>query len=44
MLSSIKSNCEIELALDECVMILNHMRRLKRNAERAASTSPRIAL
>ncbi|XP_057438005.1 triacylglycerol lipase SDP1 [Lotus japonicus] len=38
-LSAIKANCEIELALDECVTILNHMRRLKRNAERAASTS-----
>lgn len=38
-LSAIKANCEIELALDECVAILNHMRRLKRMAERAASTS-----
>ncbi|KAF8079418.1 hypothetical protein N665_1028s0004 [Sinapis alba] len=35
-LSAIKANCGIELALDECVAILNHMRRLKRSAERAA--------
>lgn len=34
--SAIKANCGIELALDECVVILNHMRRLKRSAERAA--------
>ncbi|KAJ7972163.1 Triacylglycerol lipase SDP1 [Quillaja saponaria] len=40
-LSAIKANCGIELALDECVAILNHMRRLKRSAQRAASaTSP----
>ncbi|XP_027350175.1 triacylglycerol lipase SDP1 isoform X2 [Abrus precatorius] len=38
-LSAIKANCGIELALDECVLILNHMRRLKRIAERAASAS-----
>ncbi|KAJ1382118.1 Triacylglycerol lipase [Sesbania bispinosa] len=38
-LSAIKANCGIELALDECVAILNHMRRLKRSAERAAATS-----
>ncbi|KHN14920.1 Triacylglycerol lipase SDP1 [Glycine soja] len=38
-LSAIKANCGIELALDECVVILNHMRRLKRIAERAASAS-----
>lgn len=38
-LSAIKANCGIELALDECVAILNHMRRLKRSAERAASSS-----
>ncbi|KAE9585250.1 hypothetical protein Lal_00018101 [Lupinus albus] len=38
-LSAIKANCGIELALDECVTILNHMRRLKRSAERAASAS-----
>ncbi|GLT63161.1 hypothetical protein SLA2020_357420 [Shorea laevis] len=36
-LSAIKANCGIELALDECVAILNHMRRLKRSAERAAA-------
>lgn len=38
-LSAIKANCEIELALDECVAILNHMRRLKRMSQRAASAS-----
>lgn len=38
-LSAIKANCGIELALDESVAILNHMRRLKRSAERAAATS-----
>ncbi|KAM1396724.1 hypothetical protein ACFX2I_014389 [Malus domestica] len=38
-LSAIKANCGIELALDECVVILNHMRRLKRSAERAAASS-----
>ncbi|GAA0150809.1 esterase [Lithospermum erythrorhizon] len=38
-LSAIKANCGIELALDECVVILNHMRRLKRSAERAAAAS-----
>ncbi|KAL8142974.1 hypothetical protein V2J09_016006 [Rumex salicifolius] len=38
-LSAIKANCAIELALDECVAILNHMRRLKRSAERAAAAS-----
>lgn len=38
-LSAIKANCGIELALDECVAILNHMRRLKRNAERAAAST-----
>ncbi|KAL5067129.1 hypothetical protein RYX36_018016 [Vicia faba] len=38
-LSAIKANCGIELALDECVAILNHMRRLKRSAERAASAT-----
>ncbi|XP_019444014.1 PREDICTED: triacylglycerol lipase SDP1-like [Lupinus angustifolius] len=38
-LSAIKANCGIELALDECVAILNHMRRLRRSAERAASAS-----
>ncbi|OIT35099.1 PREDICTED: triacylglycerol lipase SDP1-like [Nicotiana attenuata] len=38
-LSAIKANCGIELVLDECVAILNHMRRLKRSAERAAASS-----
>ncbi|XP_052173029.1 triacylglycerol lipase SDP1 [Diospyros lotus] len=38
-LSAMKANCGIELALDECVVILNHMRRLKRSAERAAASS-----
>lgn len=38
-LSAIRANCGIELALDECVGILNHMRRLKRSAERAAAAS-----
>ncbi|XP_058107094.1 triacylglycerol lipase SDP1-like [Magnolia sinica] len=37
-LSAIKANCGIELALDECVALLNHMRRLKRSAERAAAS------
>jgi len=38
-LSAIKANCGIELALDESVAILNHMRRLKRSAERAAAAA-----
>lgn len=38
-LSAIKANCGIELALDECVAILNHMCRLKRSAERSAAAS-----
>ncbi|KAL3632534.1 mitogen-activated protein kinase tyrosine protein phosphatase sdp1 [Castilleja foliolosa] len=38
-LSAIKANCGIELALDECVAILNHMRRLKRSAQRAAAAT-----
>ncbi|GFY96164.1 patatin-like phospholipase family protein [Actinidia rufa] len=42
-LSAIKANCGIELALDECVTILNHMRRLKRSAERAAASSHGLA-
>lgn len=42
-LSAIKANCSIELALDECVAILNHMRRLKRSAERAAASSHALA-
>lgn len=37
-LSAIKANCGIELVLDECVALLNHMRRLKRSAERAAAS------
>ncbi|KAI3446507.1 hypothetical protein Pfo_003172 [Paulownia fortunei] len=42
-LSAMKANCGIELALDECVAVLNHMRRLKRSAERAASGSHGLA-
>ncbi|BBH07240.1 Patatin-like phospholipase family protein [Prunus dulcis] len=42
-LSAIKANCGTELALDECVVILNHMRRLKRSAERAAASSHGLA-
>ncbi|CAN6973401.1 unnamed protein product [Brassica oleracea var. botrytis] len=42
-LSAIKANCGIELALDECVAVLNHMRRLKRSAERAASSHHGLA-
>lgn len=42
-LSAIKANCGIELALDECVAILNHMRRLKRSAERAAAAAAATA-
>ncbi|CAK9184007.1 unnamed protein product [Ilex paraguariensis] len=42
-LSAIKANCGIELALDECVAILNHMRRLRRRAERAAAASHGLA-
>lgn len=38
-LSAIKANCGIELALDECVAILNHMRRLKRSAKRAVAAA-----
>ncbi|CAH9105452.1 unnamed protein product [Cuscuta epithymum] len=38
-LSAIKANCGIEIALDESVAILNHMRRLKRSAERASAAS-----
>ncbi|KAJ4981781.1 hypothetical protein NE237_032618 [Protea cynaroides] len=37
-LSAIKANCGIELALDECVAVLNHMRRLKRSVDRAAAS------
>ncbi|XP_075490105.1 triacylglycerol lipase SDP1 [Primulina tabacum] len=42
-LSAIKANCGIELALDECVAVLNHFRRLKRSAERAAAASQGLA-
>ncbi|XP_020585889.1 triacylglycerol lipase SDP1-like [Phalaenopsis equestris] len=38
-LSVIKANCAIELTLDECVALLNHFRRLKRSASRAAAAS-----
>ncbi|KAL0929000.1 hypothetical protein M5K25_000939 [Dendrobium thyrsiflorum] len=38
-LSVIKANCAIELTLDECVALLNHLRRLKRSAARAATSS-----
>lgn len=38
-LSAIKANCAIEVALDECVALLNHMRRLKRSAQRAAAAA-----
>jgi len=37
-LSAIRANCAIELALDECVALLNHLRRLKRSAERASAS------
>nr|CAB3478373.1 unnamed protein product [Digitaria exilis] len=37
-LSAIRANCAIELALDECVSLLNHLRRLKRSAERASAS------
>ncbi|KAM0951063.1 putative triacylglycerol lipase [Dioscorea sansibarensis] len=42
-LSAVKANCAIELALDECVALLNHMRRLKRSADRAAAASHGLA-
>uniref|UniRef100_A0A1J3GGS3 Triacylglycerol lipase SDP1 n=2 Tax=Noccaea caerulescens TaxID=107243 RepID=A0A1J3GGS3_NOCCA len=38
-LAVIKANFGIELALDECVAVLNHMRRLKRTAQRAAAAA-----
>ncbi|XP_039146468.1 LOW QUALITY PROTEIN: triacylglycerol lipase SDP1-like [Dioscorea cayenensis subsp. rotundata] len=38
-LSAVKANCAIELALDECVALLNHMRRLKRSADRAVAAA-----
>jgi TAG lipase / steryl ester hydrolase / phospholipase A2 / LPA acyltransferase len=37
-LSTIRPNCATELALDECVALLNHLRRLKRSAERASAS------
>ncbi|KAG8055323.1 hypothetical protein GUJ93_ZPchr0001g30990 [Zizania palustris] len=37
-LSAIRANCATELSLDECVVLLNHMRRLKRSVERAAAS------
>ncbi|KAK7278941.1 hypothetical protein RJT34_23982 [Clitoria ternatea] len=42
-LSAMKANCGIELVLDECVAILNHMRRLKKSADRAAAASHGLA-
>jgi TAG lipase / steryl ester hydrolase / phospholipase A2 / LPA acyltransferase len=41
-LSAIKANCAIELVLDECVARLNHMRRLKRSADRAAASQGQL--
>ncbi|KAK8959656.1 Triacylglycerol lipase SDP1 [Platanthera guangdongensis] len=38
-LSAMKANCAIELTLDECVALLNHLRRVKRSAARAASAA-----
>lgn len=38
-LSVMKANCAIELTLDECVALLNHLRRLKRSAARASAAS-----
>ncbi|CAN8254372.1 unnamed protein product [Cochlearia groenlandica] len=38
-LAVIKANFGIEIALDECVTVLNHMRRLKRTAQRAAAAA-----
>lgn len=42
-LSVMKANCAIELTLDECVALLNHLRRLKRSAERAAFASQGVS-
>ncbi|KFK34934.1 hypothetical protein AALP_AA5G213100 [Arabis alpina] len=42
-LAVIKANFGIELALDECVAVLNHMRRLKRTARRAAAASSALS-
>lgn len=38
-LSAIKANCGIEVALDDCVSVIHHMRKLKRSAERAAAAA-----
>lgn len=38
-LSAIKANCSIELVLDECVALLNHMHRLKRRDEQLLAAS-----
>ncbi|XP_052147850.1 triacylglycerol lipase SDP1-like [Oryza glaberrima] len=38
-ISAIRTNCAIELALDESIAVLNHKRRLKRSMERVASAS-----
>ena len=37
-LPAMKANCAIELALDECILLLDHKRRLKRYAERASAS------
>ncbi|CAO2194767.1 unnamed protein product [Urochloa humidicola] len=37
-LSAIRANFAIELALDECVALLKHLRRLKRSAERVSAS------
>ncbi|KAG6536067.1 triacylglycerol lipase SDP1-like [Zingiber officinale] len=37
-LSAIKANCAIELVLDECVVLLNRSRSLKRSAKRDATS------
>ncbi|KAJ4885110.1 Triacylglycerol lipase SDP1L [Raphanus sativus] len=42
-LAVIKANFGIELALDECVAVLNHMRRLKRTAQRAAAAASALS-
>ncbi|KAG8061452.1 hypothetical protein GUJ93_ZPchr0003g16560 [Zizania palustris] len=38
-ISAIRTNCAIELALDEAIAVLNHKRRLKRSMERTSSAS-----
>nr|CAD1829603.1 unnamed protein product [Ananas comosus var. bracteatus] len=42
-LSAIRANCAVELVLDECVALLNHTRRLKRSADRAAAAAAAAA-